>query len=234
MGDNNKSLVASVNSELQMQLKDPAAMRALIATTFRGFKNETTVKQACMEAMMRGYSFQDLVKKKIYAIPYGEGYSLVQSISDVRAKAMSTGVYMGKSEPVFKMDAEKIISCTITVKKLIQGHVGEFTAVAHFAEYSTGKQNWASKPHTMISKVAEMHALRMAFPDELSQSYVEEEFSMEAPVDEDKRMDKAHAQSESLKLGNHLKDNKDDKKETTKDPEVEEELEYITEDNQTA
>ena len=35
------------------------------------------------------------------------------------------------------------------------------------------------KPRTMISKVAEMHALRMACPEELAQSYVEEEVEAE-------------------------------------------------------
>lgn len=43
------------------------------------------------------------------------------------------------------------------------------------AEYSTGKSNWQKMPGTMISKVAEMHALRGAFPQEFQGMYSSEE-----------------------------------------------------------
>jgi hypothetical protein len=48
------------------------------------------------------------------------------------------------------------------------------------SEYSTGKSLWNSqtgKPATMIKKVAEAQALRMAFQDLLGGTYGEEEFS---------------------------------------------------------
>lgn len=43
------------------------------------------------------------------------------------------------------------------------------------AEYSTGKSNWQKMPGTMITKVAEMHALRGAFPQEFQGMYSSEE-----------------------------------------------------------
>lgn len=43
------------------------------------------------------------------------------------------------------------------------------------AEYSTGKSNWQRMPGTMITKVAEMHALRGAFPQEFQGMYSSEE-----------------------------------------------------------
>lgn len=43
------------------------------------------------------------------------------------------------------------------------------------AEYSTGKSNWAKMPGTMITKVAEMHALRGAFPQDFQGMYGAEE-----------------------------------------------------------
>jgi len=43
------------------------------------------------------------------------------------------------------------------------------------SEYSTGKSNWAKIPGTMICKVAEVHALRSAFPSEFQGMYSEEE-----------------------------------------------------------
>jgi hypothetical protein len=167
------------------------------------------IKQACLEAMMRGYSFQDILSKKIYAIPYGNGYSLVQSISDVRAIAMRSG-QAGKSAPEYEMDGNKIVSCTITVKRRINDFVGDYTATVYFDEYNKGKDNWATKPRTMIAKVAEMHALRMAFPEELSQAYVEEEFALDNEPKVGKlgdRLTNAKADGEGLKMGNLIKHN---------------------------
>lgn len=201
----NQSLVIAANRELSLQTSDPASMRALIATVFKGFRDERVVKQACLEAMMRGYSFQDIVNKKIYAIPFGGGYSLVQSISDVRAIAMRSG-QVGKKAPEFLEDSEgNLVSCTVTVLRRVDGYVGEYTATVFFDEYNKGKDNWLNKPRTMIAKVAEMHALRMAFPEELSQAYVEEEFDKESPSDIEDRMKKASEETESLKLGNFEK-----------------------------
>lgn len=42
-------------------------------------------------------------------------------------------------------------------------------------EYSTGKSNWAKMPSMMIVKVAEVHALRGAFPSDFQGMYSEEE-----------------------------------------------------------
>ena len=53
--------------------------------------------------------------------------------------------------------------------------VGDYTAKVYFTEYSTGRNLRNTKPRTMIAKVAEMHALRSAFPEEMAQQYVEEE-----------------------------------------------------------
>ena len=206
------SIVQSVSNELKRELSDPSAMRALVATTFKGLKNETVVKQACLEAMMLGYSFQDLVRKKIYAIPFGGGYSLVQSIADVRAKAMRGG-QTGKAAPIFEDDPNgKIKTCSITVYKR-DGHVDGYTATVYFSEYDKGRDNWKTKPRTMIAKVAEMHALRMAFPEELSDAYIEDEMGNDdAPVG---RYEEAKAESKGLKMGALLntKNEKPNKKE---------------------
>lgn len=223
MSESKQSIVIAANRELSAQTSDPASMRALVATVFKGFKDEKVVKQACLEAMMRGYSFQDIVNKKIYAIPFGGGYSLVQSISDVRAIAMRSG-QVGKKAPEFLEDNEgKLVSCTVTVLRRVDGYVGEYTATVFFEEYNKGKDNWLNKPRTMISKVAEMHALRMAFPEELSQAYVEEEFDKEPiPADPniDERIKKSEEEMESLKLGNFRKPEVDTKATVEKAAEV--------------
>jgi len=87
---------------------------------------------------------------------------------------------VGKSEPRFELDTNgNVLSCSITVKRKVGDYVGDYSSLVFFKEYTTGKNLWASKPMTMIAKVAEMHALRMAFPEELSQAYIEEEYQQD-------------------------------------------------------
>lgn len=60
-------------------------------------------------------------------------------------------------------------------KVYVDGYVVPVEAAATLREYSTGKALWASKPATMIRKVAKVCALREAFPDELQGMYAAEE-----------------------------------------------------------
>lgn len=170
--------IAKIQQEVTEQIADKEVMNALISTTFKGLQ-PLAVKSAIVEGMMRGFTFKDFLEKNIYAIPFGSGYSLVTSIDYARKIGMRGGV-CGKSAPTYTLTKdEKIESCTVTVKRNVGGVVGEYTATVFFNEYSTGKQQWAAKPHTMIAKVAEMHALRMACPEEMSQMYAEEEMQKE-------------------------------------------------------
>lgn len=167
-----------INKEINTEIGKPEVKRALLATTFKGLE-EVSMKQAIMEGMMRGFDFKDFLEKNVYAIPYGKGYSLVTSVDYARKIGMRSGV-VGKSAPEFEEDKDgKIVSCAVTVKRKVGEYVGDYTAKVHFNEYSTGKNLWTTKPHTMIAKVAEMHALRMACPEELAKSYIEEEFESE-------------------------------------------------------
>lgn len=205
--------------QVNTELADPATMRALVATTFNGM-NETNVRKACIEAMMRGYTFKDILRKRIYAIPYNKGksnetYSLVQSIADARAVAMHNG-QVGKSAPEYVMNGDKIESCTITVKRKVGDYVGDYTATVYFDEYykkgnGYSPSQWDIRPKSMIAKVAEMHALRQAFPEHLDQAYVEEEFDKDVMVSEQAeppitdRFEQAKKATESAKMGNFEK-----------------------------
>lgn len=172
------SIVAALNKEISRELADPAVGRALLATTFKGLQ-ETTMKQAILEGMIRGFKFKDFLEKNVYAIPYGDKYSLVTSIDYARKIGMRSGV-VSKSAPAFTYDEDKSLeSCSITIKRRVGQDIGEYTATVFFDEFSTGKNLWASKPRVMLSKTAEMHALRMACPEEMSQLYTQEEFDKE-------------------------------------------------------
>lgn len=178
-----------IKKEIDTNLVDKAVVQSLIATTFKKFSVDL-MKSAMLEGMIRGFTFKDFLEKNVYAIKYGDGYSLVTSIDNNRKIGMRSGV-VGTDAPVYVMTEEKTAanipkpeSATVTVKRMIDGHIGEFTATVYFDEYykegSTynGQYKpsmWDTKPRTMIAKVAEMHALRKACPAELSQMYVEEE-----------------------------------------------------------
>lgn len=175
------STIEIINKEINTEISKPEVAAALLATTFKGLQ-APVMKQAIMEGMMRGYTFKDFLEKNIYAIPYGSGYSLVTSVDHARKVGMRSGI-VGVSAPTYEMDGDKIISCTVTVKRKIIEHIGEYAATAYFSEYTTGRNLWTTKPRTMIAKVAEMHALRKACPEELAQSYVEEEVQQQ-PIKE--------------------------------------------------
>lgn len=169
--------VEIINQEINRQLVNAEVGRALLATTFKGL-NANSMKQAIMEGMIRGFKFDDFLKKNVYAIPFASGYSLVTSIDYARKIGAKSGI-VGKDAPVYQMDGKKILSCAITVHKKVGNYVGNFTAEVYFEEFTTGRNLWSSKPRVMIAKVAEMHALRMACPEELSQTYTEEELDSE-------------------------------------------------------
>lgn len=173
------ALVVQIKNEINRQLGDAETLKSLLVTTFKGLE-ASAAKRAMMEGMLRGFKFEDFLKKNIYAIPFKESYSLVTSIDYARKIGARSNV-VGKSKPLFTMNGKLIVSCEITVKKRLNGYVGDFTAEVYFDEYYKAGRNgypslWDSKPRTMIAKVAEMHALRMACPEEMSQLYTEEEF----------------------------------------------------------
>jgi len=169
--------IIEIQTQIKKELANKNVMEALIATTFKGLA-VPQIYLAIQEGMLRGFEFKDFLEKNVYAIPFGSKYSLVTSVDYARKIGMRSGV-VGKSAPIFEEKDGKIISCTITIKRKVVDYVGEYSATVFFSEYTTGRNLWISKPRTMIAKVAEVHALRMACPEEMSQIYVEEEVQKE-------------------------------------------------------
>ena len=168
--------ISIVNQEITNQFSNQETATALLSTTFKGLQ-APVAKQALLEGMLRGFTFENFLKKDVYAIPFSSGYSLVTSIDWARKVAAQAGL-AGKDAPIYQLDDKgNTISCSMSVYKIIEGVRCPFTSLVFFKEYSTGKNLWTSKPMTMIAKVAEMHALRMAFPEVLDKAYVEEEMT---------------------------------------------------------
>ena len=133
----------------------------------------------------------DPIKKEIFLIPYNiktekgweQRFANIVGRDGLRIKAQRTGELAGISAPTYDkklteyLKGETPLYCSITVKRLVKGIVCEFTSTVLFTEFSSGKQKWLSMPFHMITKVAESHALRMAFGEETSGLSSEEELA---------------------------------------------------------
>lgn len=103
---------------------------------------------------------------KIHFVKYGGGPgTVVVGIEGFRQFARRTGMHAGTKRGITKDAQGKITYGWAEVyRKDWKVCAREDTP---FNEYDTGKNNWSTKPETMIKKVAEAAALRMAFSDEL-------------------------------------------------------------------
>lgn len=178
-----KALIVQYKEEINQQLSDPETLKSLMEVTFKGLE-PAVAKRAMLEGYFRGFKFSDFLKKDVYAIPYGQGYTLVTSIDFAQKRADSTGHFAGATEPDFGEDPDMGelkggVYGKVTVFKMVAGEARPFSAKVYLREYTTQKNLWVSKPRTMLGKVARMHALRIAFPEQLAKVYTEEEFDKE-------------------------------------------------------
>lgn len=121
----------------------------------------------------------------VHFVKYGSNPgSVVVGIDGIRSRAESTGLRNGIKRGVLRDDKGKCIGawCEVSRKDWSEPARVEVS----LAEYTTGKAMWAKMPESMIQKVAECAALRMAFPDQLSGMYSEEEMQQATPRDNSK------------------------------------------------
>lgn len=123
----------------------------------------------------KGYEYDETEKRDV----------IMPGIASYRIDADRTGQYAGMTEPEFgptiiERLGEKEVRypewCKITVKKLVNGQILEFTAKEYWIEnYATsGKDSlapnamWFKRPRGQLAKCTEAQALRKAFPDSVS------------------------------------------------------------------
>jgi phage recombination protein Bet len=104
---------------------------------------------------------------------------IVVGIEGIRSIAARTGKLAGINRGVIKDEQGKLIGAWCEVRRHDWTHPAR--EEVPFSEFTTGRNLWLSKPETMIKKVAEATALRMAFPDDLGGVYEESEFSHSEP-----------------------------------------------------
>jgi len=112
-----------------------------------------------------------------------ESMSIQTGIDGYRLIADRTGNYSPGKATTFSYDeVGRLKSATAYVlKRTADGTWHEVSSTVHWEEYAAYKKDgnltgmWEKLGHTMLSKVAESHALRRAFPTDLSGLYTKDE-----------------------------------------------------------
>lgn len=132
---------------------------------------------------------------------YESRKQVMPGIATYRIEAARTGEYAGMSEPEFGAAITETIEesdyknkgkkctftypewCKITVKKIVQGMVVEFTAKEYWKENYATSSRWSKIPNEMwqkraygqLAKCTEAQVLRKAFPEAVPHQYTKEE-----------------------------------------------------------
>lgn len=114
---------------------------------------------------------------QIYFVKYGSSPgTIIVGLEGFRARAAATAKHVGtKRGLIFENEEkkDKIVGAWCEIYRSDWTHPAREEVM--LSEYNTGKAMWAKMPATMIKKVAEVAALRIAFPDQLSGLYSQEE-----------------------------------------------------------
>lgn len=124
----------------------------------------------------KNMSLDPLKPGQVHFVKYGSNPgSIVVGIDGIRLRAARTGKHNGTERGVSYDENGKLFKGWARVHhKDMDIPIYE---EALLSEYDTNRAQWAKMKETMIKKVAEAAALRIAFPDELGGIFVEEELS---------------------------------------------------------
>lgn len=110
----------------------------------------------------------------IHFVKYGQNPgTIIIGVDGFRSKASKTGKHTGTKRGIIRNEAGECIGAWCEVFRSDWDHPAR--EEVSLIEYNTNKSNWLKMPETMIKKVAEVAALRMAFPDELGGIYSDDE-----------------------------------------------------------
>ncbi len=119
---------------------------------------------------------------QIHFVKYGQSPgAIIVGIEGFRVRAAKTGKHSGTKRGVLRDESGRCVGAWCEIYRSDWTHPAR--EEVSLGEYNTGKAQWAKMPETMIKKVAECAALRMAFPDELGGLYSNEEMDQAEPRD---------------------------------------------------
>jgi phage recombination protein Bet len=148
-------------------------MRLIKATVA---KNATNDELSLFLYRCKHMDLDPLKPGHIHFVKYGNNPgTIIIGIDGFRSKAAKTGKHTGTKRGLILDNAGQCRGAWAEVYR------SDWTQPAReevsLSEYNTGKSNWAKMPETMIKKVAEVAALRMAFPDDLGGIYSDDEMA---------------------------------------------------------
>lgn len=140
-------------------------------------KNATADELKLFLYRAKNMGLDPLKPGQIYFIKYNVSSpgTIVVGLDGFRSIAARTGKHVGTVRGILRDDKGRCIGAWAEVHRSDWRHPAREEVSLH--EYHTGKAQWAKMPETMIKKVAESAALRMAFPDELGGMYSPEEMN---------------------------------------------------------
>lgn len=170
--------LAEINHELTTEQMD------LIKSTIA--KNATSDELKLFLYRCRQMGLDPLKPGHIHFVKYGNNPgTIIIGIDGFRSKASLTGKHTGTKRGVLRDAAGTCVGGWCEVYRSDWTQPAREEVSLH--EYNTGKAQWAKMPETMIKKVAEVSALRMAFPEELGGVYSDDEMAQATPHIQDAR-----------------------------------------------
>lgn len=132
---------------------------------------------------------------EVYFIKFGNDFQLVVGYEAYKRRAEENPEYLNRKSGIVVLRGNEVVqkegTCLYPTEQLIGGWCRVYrirngekvetfkeVSLAEYQKMKDGKpcSNWASKPCTMIEKVAVSQALRAAFPKDYEGLYVPEEF----------------------------------------------------------
>lgn len=128
----------------------------------------------------------DPLKGQCHYVKRGGRFVFQTSIDGFRSIAVKTNQYAGQVGPWWCASDGRWVDAWLEPKTrpmaarvgvLRKGFAEPLFAVALWSEFGSGENLWAKMPTHMLAKVAEAHALRRAFPNELGGLYTDDEMA---------------------------------------------------------
>jgi len=188
------SNITSINTANEI---DQHIWSALKNSLYTGARDESIkmvldyCKAAKLDPMQKPVHIVPMSVKNAVTGKYEYKDVVMAGVGLYRIQAARSNQYAGVSEPEFGEDVTCNLGgaeitypkwCKVTVKKLVNNTIVEFTAKEYWLENYASKKDeltpntmWRKRPYGQLAKCAEAQALRKAFPEIVSQHPTAEE-----------------------------------------------------------
>lgn len=168
-----------------------AALMEFAGLTWMEGQNRYYAPRAVVEAFAAAVRRTNLdpTAKQIYAVQIGGKWSIIVGIDGMRVVAQRTGEYLGQTPIQWTADGTNWVDVWLSKEKPLAARVGvrrkgfaePLMSVVTWAEFGKTTGQWAKMPAHMIGIRCESHALRRAFPNDLSGLYTIEDIDADNP-----------------------------------------------------